>query len=609
MIRTIQLILDLFEPRDRRLLYGLLGLFILMALVQTLSVASILPFMSLVGDPNVISENPILSWLYTELGFTSTRSFLVFVGFIVLGLTAFSNALNAGTHWAVIRFGWHQQYKICLRLLSRYLSEPYQFFLTRNTADLTKTMFVEVQEVITGLINPGMKMIAQAIVVVSIFLLLLMVDPVLAVVSTAVLGGAYGILYTVVRREQARLGKIRVAVNADRFRTADEALNGIKESKILGRERAFVERFSRPAQEFSRVSSKNATVIDVPRYGLETLAFGGILVIVLYMLSTRDDFGEAIAVMSLYALAGYRLMPALQQVFTGLAKVRFFRAALESVHEHLRPAADSVKVAIASLEEHGEERLPFEREIRVEDLSFRYPDTDVDVLKNVSLGIPIRTSVGLVGGTGSGKTTLVDLVLGLMEPTEGRICVDSTELKPRLHARWRRDLGYVPQDIFLCDDTIARNIAFGLPDDEIDLEAVQRAATMAQIHEFVSSLPRGYDTVVGERGVRLSGGQRQRIGIARALYNDPEVLILDEATSALDGITEDALMDSMQALAGRKTMILIAHRVTTLKDCDVIYLFGNGRIKESGTYDELMERSAEFRAMAKTTEPEPELAL
>jgi ABC-type multidrug transport system fused ATPase/permease subunit len=603
---TLRMVLALFEPRARRVLIALGVLFVLVALVQMVSVASILPFMSLAGDTQQIHDNRILDDLYDRLRFPSDESFLFAVGLIVLALTALSNGLNAVSRWALIRFGWHHQYEICVRLLSRYLSEPYEFFLSRNSADLTKTMFSEVGEVMNGVIVPGMQMVAKAIVVLSIFGLLLFVDPWLAIISTLVLGGAYGALYGYVRNEQARLGKVRVAAHRDRFRAAEEALAGIKESRVLGRERVFLDRFARPSKEFSRVASRNAIIVAIPKYALETIAFGGIILMTLYMLSTQEDYSQAVAVMSLYAVAGYRLMPALRDMFTGLAKLRFYHSAVESVYQHLRPDEDAGSDA-AGLTDlipdvSTSARLPFEREIRIDGLSFRYPNTDVDVLRDVDLTIPIRASIGLVGGTGSGKTTLVDLILGLLEPTEGRIWVDGVPLGPEIHRHWRRNLGYVPQEIFLCDDSIARNIAFGLSEERISREAVEEAARVAQIHHFITSLPQGYDTVVGERGVRLSGGQRQRIGIARALYHQPEVLILDEATSALDGITEDALMEAMQSLAGQKTMILIAHRVTTLRECNRILLFKEGRVAESGTYTELMEQSAEFRAMAKTAE-------
>jgi ATP-binding cassette, subfamily B, bacterial PglK len=338
----------------------------------------------------------------------------------------------------------------------------------------------------------------------------------------------------------------------------------------------------------------NAVISELPGYALETVAFGGILVIVLYILGTQDDIGQAVAVMSLYALAGYRLMPALQQVFAGFAKARFFTAALDHLHselvEEIRPAP-LVPVS-------DDETLKFERDISLDRVSFSYPESDEVTVLDVSLRIDKNSTVGMAGSTGSGKTTLVDLLLGLHEPQQGSLQVDGVRLDHTNMSAWRKRLGYVPQHIYLLDDTLVRNIAFGVRDEDIDLAAVGRAARIAHLHDFVNSLPDGYATIVGERGVRLSGGQRQRIGIAPALYHDPDVLVLDEATSALDGITEDAVIQAIRELSRQKTIILVAHRLVTLRDCDAIYLFDRGTLVASGTHGELMEKNVEFRAMA-----------
>jgi ATP-binding cassette, subfamily B, bacterial PglK len=592
-------VLELFSHQSPWKLVGLFGLIVLMAFVQVVGVASILPFMNLVADPGEIERNRLLGWLYETLGFESTRSFLIFTGFVVLGLTAFSNAFSAVTNWVMLRFIWNQQYQLSVRLLTRYLQEPYPFFLNRNSGGLAKNILAEVKEAINGFVMPVMKALAQVVVAAAIIALLVWVDPLLALVAVTVLGGAYSTLYLVVRRRQARLGGARLAANEARFRAAGEAFGGIKEMKVLAREAELLKRFSRPAREYSRVNTANAVISEIPRYALETLAFGGILAILLYILGTQEDIGQAVAIMSLYALAGYRLLPALQQIFAGFAKARFFSAALNNFHSELVGSGVPVRGPARALPGRADEPLPFAREIRVRRVTFSYPGSDEVTLRDVDLTIPKNTTVGLAGSTGSGKTTLVDLLLGLLEPTSGRIEVDGVPLSPDNHARWRRKLGYVPQHIYLLDDSVTRNIAFGQRDDQIDREAVERAARIALLHEFVETLPQGYDTVVGERGIRLSGGQRQRIGIARALYHDPDVLVMDEATSALDGITEVAVIQAIRELASRKTIILVAHRLASLRGCDVIHLFEEGRVVASGTHAELMRDNVRFRAMAR----------
>jgi ATP-binding cassette, subfamily B, bacterial PglK len=597
MLTSIQKVYELLSQKERRQAVVLFALTLVMALVQMVGVASIMPFMGLVANPGMIEDYAILTRLYDFLGFQSPADFLLLLGVLVLLLTALSNALAALNSWFLVRFAWGLQYSISVRLLTAYLREPYTFFLNRNTAALAKNILAEVRETISGVIIPALKVTAHVVVATAIFGLLVMVDATIAVTAAGLFGGAYFVVYKVVRRRQARYGRVRSKMNAHRFRISTEALSGVKETKVLGRERHFLDRFSEPAREYSRTNASNAIISEIPKYALETLAFGGILSLVLYLLSTQDTVGEAIAIVSLYAFAGYRLLPALQHIFNGVAKARFYRPALDNLHRDLfGKETPDIGVEWAEM---NVEPIAFSREIRIDGVYYRYPGRTEYVARNVDLTILRNTTVGFVGSTGSGKTTLIDIVLGLLVPERGVVRVDGVPIGPANMPAWRRTLGYVPQHIFLCDDTIGHNIAFGLPESEIDMASVERAARIANLHDFVMELSDGYQTVVGDRGVRLSGGQRQRIGIARALYHDPSVLILDEATSALDGITEDAVMGALKALAGEKTIILVAHRLSTVKNCDVIYLFEQGELVESGTYDELVHRSATFRAMAK----------
>jgi ATP-binding cassette, subfamily B, bacterial PglK len=344
MLRSIRLTVDLIGQEERWKLVLLFVLIVAMALVQTVGVASILPFMNLVADPGEVDQNPILRWLYDNLRFTDTRQFLIFVGVAVLAITAFSNTFSAVTNWIMIRFLWNQHYRLSVRLLGKYLHEPYTFYLDHNSATLAKNILSEVKEALNGFVLPLMKGLAQAVVALSIVALLVWVDVMLALMSVVVLGGAYGLLYAIVRKKQIRFGQERLMANEARFRAANEAFGGIKELMVLGREKELLKRFAVPARTFSKVNTSNAILNEVPRYVLETVAFGGILLIVIYVLATREDIGQAIGVMSLYALAGYRLMPALQQVFAGFAKARFFDAAVENLHAELAgsgPARDN----------------------------------------------------------------------------------------------------------------------------------------------------------------------------------------------------------------------------------------------------------------------------
>jgi ABC-type multidrug transport system fused ATPase/permease subunit len=348
-----------------------------------------------------------------------------------------------------------------------------------------------------------------------------------------------------------------------------------------------------PSLRWADAQTKAQALGQLPRYAVETIAFSLILLLAIYLLGKGSGMGELLPVLGLYAFAGYRLMPALQQVFAGFALMRNSQASLDAVMADLQPRADSQAAT-------RRERIPIKESVELAEARYQYPGAAAWALQPVTLRIPRNSSVALVGATGCGKTTVVDLLMGLLHPTGGCLRVDGVEVGEHNVRAWQRSIGHVPQQIFLCDDTIARNIALGLPDGELDRARVEQAARIARLHEFVAGLPKGYDTMVGDRGIRLSGGQRQRIGIARALYDDPDLLVLDEATSALDNVTENAVFEALQALAGRKTIVMVAHRLTTVRSCNLVCVMEHGRIVERGSYDELMRSSQRFRSLAAT---------
>lgn len=595
MRMTVHKLFDLLTPRERRKFILVFGAMLLHALVEAAGIASIVPFLTLVANPSAVQDNPILHWLFAAFGFASINWFLLFLGFVVLGVLVLSNGIAALATWAMLRFSWIQNHSLSRRLLASYLYRPYVFFLNQNTAALGRNILMETQQVVNGLLIPGMRALSKGFVMLFILAFLLIVNPMLALVMITTLGSAYGVIYGFVRRKLARIGGERAEANTVRFKIANEAFGAIKLLKLLGKEELFIERYSSQSFRYSDRMASAALISSIPRYAMETIAFGGILVVVLYLLIMRQNLGQVLPLVGLYAFAGYRLMPALQVLFSGAAQVKFNAAALDALHEALEG-----DVICATSVDRDTLPLPFHRTLELRDVEFRYPGAGLPVIEGLSLTIDVGTSVGFAGRTGSGKTTTVDLILGLLRPTSGGIYVDGTEITDENLGRWQRNLGYVPQEIYLTDDTVARNIALGIPDEQIDMKAVERVAQIANIHEFIlTSLPEGYQTTVGERGVRLSGGERQRIGIARALYHDPAVLILDEATSALDGATEDDVFKAIANVAKVKTLIIIAHRLTTVKDCDIVYVMDDGRIVAQGKYDELLGASAQFRDMAK----------
>jgi ABC-type multidrug transport system fused ATPase/permease subunit len=585
----------LLSAGERRRFATLLGAIIVMGLFETLGVASILPFMHLVSNPGAIQEQGILREVYTRLRFTSPNAFLFATGAAVLVLITVSNLVRALTNWVQFSTVWSTAHGLSTRLLERYLAQPYAFFLGNNSSDLGKEVLLEVTELVKSVLVPLTDLVARLVVSLALLGLLLALDPVLALAVLGVLGAAYALVYVGFRRYLHRLGKDRYAAGRMRFKTASEALQGIKAVKVGGRERYFLQKFAAASEEFTSLQPRFQAVSRTPRYFVETIAFGGILVIVLYLLTTQRTLANVIPLLSLYALAGYRMLPAMQEIFASLSNLRYHVAVVDAIHDQF--IRRTVPVALPPADAPP---LPLREGIELDDLRFRYEGADAPTLQGVSLSIPRNASVAFVGPTGSGKSTLVDVIVGLLAPASGCVRVDGVPVTPENVRSWQAAIGYVPQEAMLFDDTVLRNIVFGVDDRAVDRARVERAARLARIHDFiVDELPEGYDTEVGERGIRLSGGQRQRLGLARALYREPSVLILDEATSALDGVTEKEVMEAIAGMRKQVTMIIVAHRLTTVRDCDRIYLLDRGSIADQGTYGELIAGNHLFRGMAK----------
>jgi ABC-type multidrug transport system fused ATPase/permease subunit len=386
-----------------------------------------------------------------------------------------------------------------------------------------------------------------------------------------------------------------------RFKIVNEAIGGIKDIKLFNNSCYYLKKFDKKNLKYANNLSVYMVISQVPRYILETIAFGGIILITLFFIITSNNTLEVIPILAMYAFAGYRLMPALQLVFSSLTSIKAMAGSLDILHNDLCNLKLINHPLVKNKQQNNYLTIKLTDKLKLDNLTFAYPNTNNATLKNLTLSIPANSIIGFVGTTGSGKTTTVDLILGLFQPKNGQLLVDDVEINHNNLREWQNNLGYVPQHIYLTDDTIINNIAFGVSDEDINLDVVQKAAKIANIHNFIiNELPKGYQTITGERGVRLSGGQRQRIGIARALYRDPQILIFDEATSALDGITETAIMDAIHNISSQKTIIIIAHRVTTLKECDMIHMMENGQIVASGSYNELLKTNAKFQEMAKS---------
>jgi ABC-type multidrug transport system fused ATPase/permease subunit len=598
-MQTIKKIYSLLTPQEQKRGLVLLFMILVMALFDMVGVASIMPFMAVLANPSLIHSNVLLAALFRVAGtfnIDTADHFLLALGILVFLLLIVSLTLKAFTSYVQMSFTLMCEYSIGKRLLEVYLAQPYDWFLGRHSADLGKTILSEVAQVVHGSISPLMNLIAQTAVAIALLTLLILIDIKLAFTVGITLGIIYTLIFKINASFLGRIGGERADANLARFVAVTQTFGAAKEVKLAGLEQISIENFSIPAKKYAAHEVAAQIIIQLPRFALEAIAFGGMLLVVLYLMAGSGSFANAVPIVALYAFAGYRLMPALQQVYMAISRLRYSRSTLDALYEDLMNLQVGL---VVDSNIHNQDVPSLSQEIELDNVCYCYPGASSNTLNGLSLIIPAKTKVGFVGSTGSGKTTVVDLILGLLHPQSGNLKVDGRVINHINRRAWQRSIGYVPQQIYLSDDSVLANIAFGVAPKDINYEAVEKAAKVANLHNYVmNNLPDKYKTRIGERGVRLSGGQRQRIGIARALYHSPQVLIMDEATSALDNLTELAVMEALHNLKRDVTIILIAHRLSTVKECDTIFHLEKGEIKVSGTFDELMQSNDLFRASA-----------
>ena len=463
MLTTLKMIFSLFTPAERRSLFWLAPAVALMALLEVAGIASVTPFLALIADPDKVNEIGALYWLYTQFGFADLRAFLIFLGLSALAMLALSNAVSAGTMWLLFRFSHARNHSISARLLGHYLSRPYPFFVTRNTSELAQTILSEVHQVVNGVVIAALMIVARIVAVTFIAALLVAASPSLALAATLLIGGSYAAVYALTRRRLAYTGKARVRANAERFRAVHEAFGAVKALKLGGREGRFLERFSTPSERFAHYMAVNQTLAHLPRYALETVAFGGILLVVIYFLAAGRDLAQALPLIGLYAFAGYRLLPSVQLIFSSAANIRFHHAALTLLYDELETAFGGdgaiTPTSTPTFTHDNLAPLPFRERLEVRGLAYHHPGRERATLNEITLSIRPGESVAFVGTTGSGKTTLVDVLIGLLPPSKGTLALDGQPLIGNTLKRWQRAIGYVPQHIYLSDDTVAANIA------------------------------------------------------------------------------------------------------------------------------------------------------
>ena len=597
MFKKIITLYHLLSNEQRRSLVFVQILIIFMAVTEVAGVLSIGPFMSLVNDPEQIFGDNFIATIYAFSGTTNAQDFIIISGIVVFVILTSAALMNIYTIWKVSMFSAHVGAELSNRLFIYFMEQPWLFHAEGNSSELTNKLIQESYRLTQLVILPFMHFNARFVTSTIILLALLVYKPIISIAAILIFTSAYYVLFLLARGRLNAYGKIQSEQQALRFKLMSEGFGGIKDTLILGRQKNFIEKFIISSIKIANVRGRTETITLSPKFLMELLSFGGVIALIITLVfSSNGEMSEVLSSLAIFALAGFKVLPAIQVCYASLSVVRGNIASFEVLEEDLFNSAESSAVSRWD-KNQLDDSIPFKNTLTFKDISFSYPGTKKKALDKINLDIHPGQFIGLVGSSGSGKSTLADVFLGLLKPTSGEIVIDNEILSNLDLRQWQNNIGAVSQSIFLSDSSIKENIAFGLRHDEIIDEKVILAARLANLSDFIGTLPEGLKTNVGERGIQLSGGQRQRIGIARALYNNASILVFDEATSALDGLTEKKVMDAIYNLSGSKTIITIAHRLATIKKCDLIYLLDEGKIIDSGKYDDLKKRNSLFESM------------
>ena len=602
MLRTLKKLLYLLPAGDHFKLVILFFMMLLGALFEVIGVGMIPAFVVIIASPETVLTIDWLKPIWTALSITDSGDILIFGAIALIVATVIKNAYLIFYNYIKALFVYRRFVLIGSNLFNKYMHAPYEFHLKRNSADLLRNVTQEARYLPDGVMTPILKLTMDVVLVVAIIVMLFLVEPLITLGVFLLVGGGGALFMKFIKEKTHQLGKSAQKDRGLMIKAVNEGLGGFKDARVLGREGWFYRIFFTYISRFSRSEMYRQVTSLANKPIIETIAVSGMLLIALFLYWQGRGLESVIPILTLFGAATIRIMPAIQGIAFEVTQLRYYSYAVEPIYfdtveltsgnEH---SSDIKEVKLANNEERQSFR--FVSEIRFEDVSYHYPQSENQAVQSISLSIPKGDAVGFVGISGAGKTTLVDLLLGLLKPQQGMITVDGRDIQSDIFA-WQKNVGYIPQYIFLSDDTIKRNIAFGLPDEAVKKNNLQDAIEAAQLSELVQELPDGVNTIIGERGARLSGGQRQRIGIARALYHNPQVLIMDEATSALDNLTEKYLVEAIERLKGERTIIIIAHRLTTVQNCDILYYMDYGRIIDRGSYKDLILRNTRFKRMA-----------
>lgn len=552
---------------------ALLFLMFIQGFLETVSVSLIIPIMSIVMSPSEVLNNKILKFIYDFLRLNSMNGFLIVILLATILCYVLKNVFLVFVYRFQYKYVYNNQLKISKKIMENYLFRPYEYYLNASTADINRVLNGDVGSTFSLLVIL-FQLLSEAIVAVLLIVLLMSIDATITITLGGVLLLALFLNNIILKKKLNALGEKAIQYSAKSSRSLWQPINGIKEVKIAGKEEHFIHAYEENARNANDATIKSNIMTQVPRLLIEVIMIGGMLGLIIIFLLAGRSISTMMQQLSAFALAAVRLMPSANRMNTYINQIAFYEPSLDVVIRELNDCTSH------KYQDEIENELIFSKEILLQNVSFHYPESEVYVLEKVDLKIPIGHSVGFVGHSGSGKSTAVDIILGLLKPQTGKVLIDGIDIE-KAYNTWLSKVGYIPQMIYMLDDTIRRNVAFGEEETEIQDEKIWEALKDAQLLEFVKDLPEGLETKIGERGVRLSGGQRQRIGIARALYNQPDILIFDEATSALDNETEAAVMEAIDFLKGKKTMIIIAHRLETIRNCDIVYRVEKGKIVET----------------------------
>lgn len=596
MIDSLKKIYTLFSRKDRIKFVIIFIMMLVASLFEVLGISMIPAFVLTMAEPEKVLGMPYIGPVLDYLNITTPKSLIFGGAFALLIIYLLKNVYLTYFSYLKNKFIYRRKIYLQNRIFKAYMTAPYTFYLSKNSAELLRNVRSEVSSLVSGAIFPVFDITLNVIMFFLIISGLLFLEPLITVITILLMGVCGYTFLRITQKKTLESGKTRRFARGDMNRMVLQGLGGFKDSRVLNREKLFLQQYDKFAHNNMKASIYQSIVKSLPKPIIETLLVVGILTITLIMVSEGRVFSEIITILTLFGVAAVKLMPIFNSLIQQVTTIRFSAYSVYAIFDDLELLEEEYKDFRDKILSESE-RLELQDKIVLDNVSYRYPNAEEYAVKDISLTIPKGHAIAFVGESGAGKTTLVDVILGLLSPETGAIYVDGNDIanNPR---GWMKNIGYIQQSNYLMDEKIFRNIAFGIPDKDIDYDKLDRAIEAAQLRDLIDKLPRGIKTRVGERGVRLSGGQQQRISIARALYNNPQVLVMDEATSALDNITEKYVIEAIERLRGDRTIIMIAHRLTTVRNCDVIYMLDEGEIIAQGTYDELLETSTEFRKMS-----------